>query len=288
MAKNGKKVSSWRDKYRISILKDKTFKEVWTFRITKYNAFLIALSTLLLIIGITSVLIFFTGIREFIPGYPDGNMRRNIIMNAILLDSLEYELELRDRYFENLQDMIAGREPRDIVNAQDSIGDYESIEFSRSLEDSLLRQQIEQEEQYNLTVGTSQPLQELTSLSRIHLFPPVKGLISGSFDVAKSHYGTDIVSQPSAVVSSVLDGTVILASWTMETGYVIQIQHANNLVSVYKHNATLLKESGDQVKAGETIAIIGNSGELYTSGPHLHFELWRNGEPLDPEKYILF
>lgn len=288
MAKNEKKVSTWRDKYRLSIYKDKTFEEVWSFRMTKYNGFLLGIFTLLFIVGVTSVLIFFTNIREFIPGYPDGNMRRNIIMNAILLDSLQYELDLRDKYFENLQDMIAGREPRDVLSVQNSTGDYASIEFSSSPEDSLLREQIEREEQYNLTVGNNQQQSEITNLSRIHFFPPVKGLISGSFDPSRNHFGTDIVSQPKAVVSSVLDGTVIFAGWTMETGYVLQIQHKNNLISVYKHNSSLFKQAGDPVKVGEEIAIIGNSGELYTSGPHLHFELWYNGNPIDAEQYILF
>jgi len=127
-----------------------------------------------------------------------------------------------------------------------------------------------------------------TSLANIHFFPPVKGIISSNFDTRTRHYATDIVTQPKAVVSSTLEGTVIMTGWTMETGFVIAIQHANNLLSVYKHNARLLKEMGDRVWAGEAISIVGDSGELYTSGPHLHFELWHNGVPLDPAQYIYF
>lgn len=116
----------------------------------------------------------------------------------------------------------------------------------------------------------------------------MKGIVSGSIDPRTKHYGTDIVTTPKAVVSAALDGVVMFAGWTMETGNVIQIQHANNLITVYKHNATLLKQQGDVVRAGEGIGIVGDSGELYTSGPHLHFEIWYNGEVLNPENYILF
>jgi murein DD-endopeptidase MepM/ murein hydrolase activator NlpD len=146
---------------------------------------------------------------------------------------------------------------------------------------------VEQEEQYNLSVGTT-GAERGTSLANIHFFPPVKGIVSSNFDERTRHYATDIVTQPKAVVSSTLDGTVIMTGWTMETGFVMMIQHQNNLVSVYKHNARLLKETGDRVWAGEAISIVGDSGELYTSGQHLHFELWHNGEPLNPTDYIFF
>lgn len=287
MAKNDKKKRNWRDKYRFSIVNDTTFEEVWRVRLTQYNAFLLITGLVLFIIGATVSLIAFTNLREFIPGYPDVTMRRNILMSAIRLDSLDKELEMRDKYFANMNAIISGKEPTDFYSVQDTTGNYRSIVFKNTPEDSALRARVENEEKYNLTLGPSS-LESVVSLAGLHFFPPVKGIISGRFDERTKHFGTDIVAKPKSSVSTVLDGTVIFTGWTMETGFVIQIQHTNNIVSIYKHNASLLKETGDLVKAGEPISIIGNSGELYTSGPHLHFEIWYKGSPLDPEKHILF
>jgi murein DD-endopeptidase MepM/ murein hydrolase activator NlpD len=287
MAKNDKKKRNWRDKYRFSIINDATFAEVWRIRLTKYNAFLIITFIVLFIISATVTLIAFTNLREFIPGYPDVVMRRNILMSAIRLDSLERELELRDKYFTNLKAIISGDEPVDLFSMQDTSGDYESITFEESPEDSALRAEVEKEERFSLTLQPS-PRESATNLAGLHFFPPVKGIISAGFDLRTGHLGTDIVTRPKSTVSAVLDGTVIFTGWTMETGFVIEVQHSNNIVSVYKHNASLLKETGDLVRAGESISIVGDSGELYTSGPHLHFEIWYKGTPLDPEKHIIF
>lgn len=287
MAKTDNKKRSWRDKYRFAIYNDKTFEEVWRIRMTRYNGFLLIIFLVFFITGLTTVLIAFTNLREFIPGYPDGNTRRNIIMNALRLDSLENELVLRDQYFNNINAIISGREPVDRVAGQDTSANYANIIFNSSSEDSLLRMQVEEEEQYNLTFLADYTERNI-NLSNIHFFPPVKGVVSGHFSQRTRHYGTDIVTSPKAVISATLDGTVIFTGWTMETGWVIQVQHANNLVSLYKHNNTLMKDMGDVVSAGEGIAVVGDSGELYTSGPHLHFEIWYNGKPVNPEDYILF
>lgn len=274
-----------KNKYRLSIYNDDTFEEVWYLRLSRLNVFsIVGTSVLLFTIGII-VLIAFTPIREFIPGYPDGNMRRNIINNVYKLDSLEHELEMRDRYFESVNTIIRGGTPVSYENSQDTSIRYEEITFDKSEHDSLLRQQIEEEELFNLSILTN--TSNKTDFSSIHFYPPVKGLVTNSFNPSENHFGTDIVTASNKVVVATLDGTVIIANWTLETGYVIQIQHENNLVSVYKHNSELLKKVGNHVTAGETIAIIGNSGEL-TSGPHLHFELWHNGTPINPEDYVAF
>lgn len=286
MGKKNSKISKWRYKYRFIVYNDYTFEEVWQLKLSKMNVFIILGSSVVFLIVLTTILIAFTHLREFIPGYPDGNMRRSIIMNAYRLDSLERELEIRDQYFVNLNNIISGKEPNDFQSVQDTSMDYSEVVFTRSLEDSLLRLEIEMEEQYNLSVGEENRSDD--NLSSIHFFAPIKGMVTSAYNPAESHFGTDIVGSPNSVVSATLDGTVVLATWTMETGYVIQIQHNNNLISVYKHNAELLKEVGAIVKAGENIAIVGSSGELFTTGPHLHFELWLNGSPLDPEKYVLF
>ena len=148
-----------------------------------------------------------------------------------------------------------------------------------------MREYFRDEEQFGIDIDTKN--QAIGGISQIHFFPPVKGLVTNSFNSLADHYGTDIVAASNEVVKATLEGTVIMATWTLETGWVIQIQHKNNLISIYKHNAELLKRVGDFVEVGEAIAIIGNSGEL-TTGPHLHFELWYLGIPLDPEDYISF
>lgn len=286
MAKSIQKVSKWRYRYRFTIFNDHTLEEVWQVRFSKMNVFILIGVIIFLLIAATTVLIAFTNLREFIPGYPDGNMRRNIVMNAYRLDSLENEIRMRDQYFENLSSIISGEEPHSYMDQQDTNIALGEISFTKSLEDSLLRHQIEVEEQYNLSVNDKD--ESRNGIFDLHFFTPMKGIVTSSFNAIKNHFGTDVVGSPNSVVSATLNGTVIMASWTIETGYVMQIQHQNNLISVYKHNAELLKEVGSFVRAGESIAIIGNSGELFTSGPHLHFELWYNGKALDPEKYVVF
>jgi len=278
-------VSRLKDKYRLIIYNDQTFKEVWYLRLSKLNFIALVISIIIFFsVGIYS-LIAYTSIREMIPGYPDDMMRRSILINAMRLDSLENEIRIRDMYFSNLNAIISGEEPDNMVASVDTTIEYTNIDFSTSLEDSILRVQIEEEEQYNLTVMENIP--PSSRLVSTHFFAPIKGHITNSFNANENHFGTDIVAAPNEVVKAILDGTVIMASWTVETGYVIEIQHSNNLISVYKHNAELLKKVGNIVKAGDAIAIIGNSGEL-TTGPHLHFEMWHNGTPINPEDYIVF
>jgi murein DD-endopeptidase MepM/ murein hydrolase activator NlpD len=287
MVKNDKNKRNWRDKYKFAVFNDTTFEEIWRVRLTRYNAFLLITFLVLFIVGATTSLIAFTNVREFIPGYPDVTMRRNILMSAIRLDSLEHELELRDKYFANLSAIISGKQPpNDIISRQDTSKKYDAIKFTNSPEKVALKTQIELDEQYNLTLGPR--VTENASLASLHFFPPVKGIVSGKYDLRTKHFGTDIATKQKSPVLAALDGTVIFTGWTMETGYVIEIQHNNNLVSVYKHNSALLKEAGELVRAGEPISIVGDSGELYTSGPHLHFEIWYKGSPLDPEKHIIF
>jgi murein DD-endopeptidase MepM/ murein hydrolase activator NlpD len=287
MAKKGKKKQNWRDKYRFTVVNDTTFAEVWKITLTKYHAFLAISFLFIFISGFTTILIAFTNLREFIPGYPNVNMRRNILMSAIRLDSLDHEIALRDKYFANLSTIISGGQPAGNFVRQDSTKNYKDIKFTTSAEQSALRAKVEGEARYNVSMVSSVN-KEQTNLASLHFFPPVKGIVSGKYDVRTRHFGTDIVTKPKEVVSAALDGTVIFTGWTMETGFVIEVQHPNNIISVYKHNSSLLKETGDQVRAGDAISIVGDSGEMYTSGPHLHFEIWYKGTALDPEKHILF
>ena len=283
-----KEKGSRKHRFRITIYNDHTFEEIWQTRLTKLGTFTLMGAVIISLIALTTILIAFTNLREFIPGYPDGNMRRNIIMTAYRLDSIENELHIRDQYFSNINAIISGKEPVDFQSLQDTSKSYENITFNKSIEDSLLRIQIEQEEQYNLSAFEYEENNKESKIINQHFFTPMKGVVTSKFSPVDNHFGTDIVAEKNTIVSAVLDGTVIFASWTIETGYVIEIQHSNNIISVYKHNAELLKDIGTIVSAGETISIIGNSGELFTSGPHLHFELWHNGTPIDPEQYIIF
>jgi murein DD-endopeptidase MepM/ murein hydrolase activator NlpD len=274
-----------RYKYRFIIYNDNTFEEVWYIRLSPVNLLAISGFVLFAVITIIIVLMSFTRLKELIPGYPSEKMRREIVENAIKLDSLEHELDARQKYLENFISILSGNVPKDQEVNRDTNIHSDEVDFSRSEYDSMLREQIENEKHYNLILNSDNSSK--INFSSVFFFVPVKGIVTNSYNAENNHFGLDIVSGPNKFVSATLDGTVILSSWTLETGYVIAIQHKNNLISIYKHNAVLLKKTGDYVKAGEAISIIGNSGEL-TTGPHLHFELWFNGKPLNPEDYILF
>lgn len=275
----------FRHKYRLSIYRDETFEEVLNLKLTKLNVLGLLGAGIFLFLVVVISIIAYTPARELIPGYPDQNTVRNIHMNNFRLDSLEKEIIKRDVYFENLRRIIAGEKPQDFDSKSDSLIPQKDVSFTKSKEDSAMRQMVEPADKFGLATIISKKIN--TALSSTLFFPPVKGLITNSFNSKGEHYGTDIVASANEVVKATLAGTVTLAGWTLETGYVIQIQHENNIISLYKHNAELLKHIGDRVKAGEPIAIIGNSGEL-TTGPHLHFELWYNGTSLDPQQYITF
>jgi murein DD-endopeptidase MepM/ murein hydrolase activator NlpD len=278
-------LKKFKHKYRLSIYRDETFEELLNLKLTKLNVLaLFSVLTFIFLVIVISI-IAYTPARELIPGYPDDKTVRNIRLNAHRLDSLELEMKKRDAYFENIRRIVAGEEPEQFNNPRDTVVKKGSVSFQRSAEDSILRSMTESDKPYTLLVDDHRKIK--TSLSNVLFFSPVKGLITNSFNPSDYHYGTDVVAAPNEVVKAVLEGTVIMASWTLETGNVIQIQHENDLVSIYKHNAELLKRVGDRVTAGEPIAIVGNSGE-FTTGPHLHFELWHNGTPLNPENYVTF
>jgi murein DD-endopeptidase MepM/ murein hydrolase activator NlpD len=207
-----------------------------------------------------------------------------IVQNAIQVDSLEQELKIRDNYFSKIRTLIQGDVPQDPDFVADTVIPSNNLNFNHYNHDSIFRKEI-MDEQLDLSVHDEKP--QSTNIANMHFFTPLKGMVTEKYDKMSNHWAVDIVGLPNSRISAVLDGTVVFAGWTVETGYVIYLQHANDLISVYKHNAELLKQAGDHVDAGEAIAIMGNTGEL-TTGPHLHFELWHAGVPLDPEKYIDF
>jgi len=288
MAEKADKRSFWdkfRHKYRLSIYLDETYEEVLNLRLTRLNVMaILGVGAFLFLLMVISV-IAYTPVREMIPGYPDENTIRNIHLNNYRLDSLELEIAKRDVYFENLRRIIAGERPHNFDNMKDSSVAYTGLVFRKSKEDSMLRQMVEPTDRFGLVTIENKVIN--TALSSTLFFPPVKGMVTNTLNSRAEHYGIDIVASASEVVKATLPGMVTMAGWTLETGYVIQLQHENNIISIYKHNAELLKHIGDRVKAGEPIAIIGNSGEL-TTGPHLHFDLWHHGTSLNPKDYITF
>lgn len=277
-----------RVKYRMVIMSDESFKEKFTLLLSPMNVLVLGGSLAIFLVVAVTYIIAFTSLREYIPGYADVDMKRKVYETSLRLDSLEGVMLLKDRYLENLQMVISGKLPETILEEPDTTKDYGSIEFAPSEQDSMLRALVDQEERYNLRnlqLGTT-PSNE-SNVRNLFFFAPLKGEVSSTFDPTSGHMGIDVVSKENEAVKSTLDGTVVLATWTYDAGYVIAVQHTSNLMSFYKHNSVLLKKQGDAVKAGEVLAIVGNSGEQ-TTGPHLHFELWLGGRPLDPQEYVVF
>lgn len=274
-----------RSKYRLVIMNDQTLEERTSLRLSPLNVFVFFGTVIISLVTLTIYLIAFTPLREYIPGYTDVNMRRKLIALSLKTDSLQLRLAASDFYFQNLRNIINGEAGSSKTLQPDtSQARYDTIHhLTKSREDSLLRAEIESQDQYNLAVGSG----STSPISSFYFFTPLKGIITSEYEPRKKHFGVDIVSKPNEAIKSTLDGTVIIADWTSETGYVIGVQHTNNLFSFYKHNSALLKHTGDYVKAGEVIAIIGNSGE-FTTGPHLHFELWYNGTAVNPVDYVSF
>ena len=271
-------------KYKLSVINETSYEEVFNFRLSQLHV-LTALSVLaVILVVLTILLIAFTDLREFIPGYPDGNMRQMIAQNALRGDSLENELLKRDRFFKSIRLVLNGGDTTSLERSREDTARYrnDTIRFQISEQENEFRAAIEERERFNLSLGMKEQNHDY-----YHFFPPVEGIVTQSFDEKKRHYGTDIVAKANAKVAAVLDGVVIFTDWTVKTGYVIQVQHTNDLISVYKHNSILLKKQGDYVRAGEVLGVVGNTGEE-SSGPHLHFELWRAGNPLNPENFIKF
>ena len=278
-----------RNKFRFSIFNDTSHEEIFVFRSNGLMMLVSIALAVILLIGSVTILISFTPLREFIPGYPNAQTRRAIVQNALKADSLEQAIKMWDFHLNNIQRIVTGMEPlnpEDIEStsaANDSTSVYSGSKASAKINDSLLREEVLKQEQFNISAQN----RKIEQIEGLHFFTPVKGVISSGYNAAINHPFLDIAAPANSAVSAVLDGTVIISTWTEETGYTIQVQHDNDLISLYKHNSKLLKKSGEKVKAGTAIALVGDTGSL-SSGNHLHFELWHKGVPIDPLKYIKF
>ena len=269
------------NKYRLVVLNEATYEERLSYRLSRLNIFLFFSLIAILIIISTICLIAFTSVKEYIPGYDSTVLRTNAVKNIETLDSLTLVIEKNQDFINSIGSVILGETTKSEAQKEIKVRiDISDIEFKVNQEDSLLRKVVEKEDRFNV-------LESATSKVKYVLISPIFGQVTSRFDYGIKHFGTDIAVPINSPVKSIAKGTVVLAEWTVQTGYVIVIEHAYGLTSVYKHNDSGLISQGDLVESGQVIALSGNTGEL-TTGPHLHFELWREGIPVNPENYVSF
>jgi murein DD-endopeptidase MepM/ murein hydrolase activator NlpD len=282
--KRGKLKQKLLNKYRLVVLNEETYEEQLYFRLTRLNVMIISILLISIFVTGTVLLIASTPLKEFMPGYSSTAMRAQAAENAIKLDSLNRAYDQSIRYLNSIQQVLVGDLKFDELNESpitlDSFSKRPKAIVSTSIDDSLLRAMVDQEDKYNFQGGSKSKINFV-------LFPPAQGDLSQTYDPTNKHYAVDIVLKENAPIKAVADGTVIFSEWTAGTGHVIIIEHPFGLISAYKHNASLSKQQGDYVVAGEVIASAGNTGELST-GWHLHFELWSDGYPMNPESFINF
>lgn len=270
--------------YKVVISSEDTFEEKLSFRINKISTFVLFLTYSAIVILATISIVFFTDVRELVPGYSPPKLLNQVIDLSKKADSLEKKINLDTQFYKSIEDVLSGN--TDTIILRDDISNKINLEeesfslISPSLQDSVLRKYVEKQDEFNLT-------QNELIVSDKTFFPPIRGSITQSFNINESHYAIDVAADTGSPVKSVLDGRIIFSEWSIDTGYVIIIDHGDNIISVYKHNSKALKVQNDFVNAGEIIAFSGNQGNLST-GPHLHFELWNNGVPINPEIFLKF
>jgi murein DD-endopeptidase MepM/ murein hydrolase activator NlpD len=289
LAKNkkdkGKLKKKLTDKYRLVVLNEKTFEEQFSLKLSRLNVLIFgSFFSIVLILG-TIFLIAFTHIKEYIPGYDSSTVKRDMAKLTFKTDSLKNRLEVMEVYANSIRSIVTGEITQDdeIDSIQDLAKRFQIDEskLDATRQDSLFREKVESKDRFPLLD------EDLQNKAKVVFFAPINGTLSQNFNSENKHFAVDVVAKVGTPVKAVADGTVIFSEWTTETGYVIILKHANNFLSVYKHNGTLLKNQGDLVKSGEAIASVGSTGEL-TTGPHLHFELWSDGYAVNPTNYIDF
>ena len=272
------------NKYRLVILNEDTFEEKLSFKLTIMNVFVFGtLFSVLLIVG-TIFLISFTSLREYIPGYSSTKLKKEATQLVYKADSLNQVLEMNNLYIQKVKELLTGKitevqfDKDSVLNAMKF--DKDSMNFSPSDIDLEFRLDVESTDRYSV-------FSEAIKSADVVFFSPVKGIVTDGYSLKNKHFAIDIAVEKGTPVKSVADGTVIFAEWTAETGHVIIVEHSGGFISIYKHNTSLHKQQGDLVKSGEVIASAGDTGE-FSTGPHLHFELWNEGYPVNPVNYIDF
>lgn len=286
---------SWKerleDAYRVDIRHEDTFSQIGSYRLTLLHLYLGILGAFLIVLGLVMAVFFLTPLRTFVPGYGQIEDQSAFIKLKRDYNELEEQVEAQQTYINSFRRMLTDN-PEEIQEAMTVDSNIQMVETDGQVikEDSVFREKVENEDDLREvrallgeTTGDAQPI----TLESLHFTPPVKGEVTAKFMPENLHYGVDIMAPSNTPILAALDGMVITSDWTLETGYTLGILHSQNIVTFYKHNSANLKKTGERVKAGEAIAIIGNSGTL-TTGPHLHFELWLGDKAVDPAEYILF
>lgn len=271
------------DKYRLVVLNENTFEERFSLKLSRLNVFILSGFFSILLVLITTLIIALTPLKEYIPGYSSSDLRKNTLDLRFKVDSLQRKLIILDNFTKSIKPVLTGEiEPEaiDSITLLSQRIEIDEAKLNASREDSLFRAEVESKSQFSI-------LNNMNDRLKTVFFSPVSGTISQEFNPAEKHFAVDVVAKTNTPVKAVADGTVIFSEWTAETGYVLILEHSSRYISVYKHNGSLLKAQGDFVKSGEVIATVGSSGEL-TTGPHLHFELWSDGYPVNPSNFVDF
>ena len=273
-------------KYRLILMNDSSLEEQISFRFSALDVITVLTIGCVLLFVFFLLLVGYTPLNEFVPGKASSSLHKELIAITLKTDSLEKKLLVNELYLKNITAIVNGEDPINISTENTLVlsASETELSFKKSKEDSLLRLAVEAEDKISISPTDKKDNLDMESML---FFSPVKGVVTNGFDRKKNHFGTDIVAKQDEPIKCVFDGVVVISHWTSETGNVIGVQHANGMFSLYKHNSILFKSAGEYVKSGEVIAIIGNSGDL-SSGPHLHFELWHKGTPVNPENYISF
>ena len=271
-----------RSKYRLAVVKEDSYEEKFALSLSKRNIFLVISSIALLVILITTLFIFYTPVREYIPGYDTTKIRMQAIQNLDKIDSIMISLQKNKQFIESFSRTINGDEFVSVYADNQKLEniDLNELEVNINIEDSILRKIVEIEDRFNIIESENNEIS-------IDLVSPASGLISEGFNFSDGHFGVDIVLKERTPIKSISDGIVIFSAWTLNYGYTVVVYHKNKLTSIYKHNESIKVEKGDFVMSGEVIALSGNTGDL-TTGPHLHFEIWDSQGPLNPEDLISF
>ena len=268
--------------YKVVVSSEDTFEEKFAFKASKINVFVLMLVYSVILISFTISIVFFTQLRELVPGYSSSDLLNRAIYLTQKTDSLERQIELNNKFYKSIEDVLSGKTDefveRENITIDSNLNEKNFFSISPNSEDSILRNYVDSQDKFNLTIN------ELVIENKM-FFSPIKGDITQTFNFEENHFAIDIAADIGTPVKSILDGKILFSEWSVDTGHVIIVDHGDNIVSVYKHNSKSLKEQNDFVQAGEVIAYSGNQGSL-SSGPHLHFELWKNGTPIDPEPLL--
>lgn len=279
-------IQKMRFKYRISIVNENKSKVTWYTRLSRFSVLLFASSFFLFTFILITLLIIATPIRHYLPIHKDNNNRLTLIQQSLLVDSLKHQVELQENYTKTLKDIITNNNigsEQNISLDTGKVREHTLKLIQKSQDEQAFVEAYEETEKYNLASIPTKPTE-----NALVFFRPVSGVIASQFLPRESKFGISIITSPRETVKSVLEGTIVFAEYTFDNQWVIQVQHNNGYISVYKNNTKILKNIGEKVSAGESIAITGADEIEKKTRKYLYFELWKNGIPIDPQDVITF